>query len=57
MAIAAAIVAGPLVTAGVAAFEMTSESGGATHLACGHGASLCRGERRVMLLTKGFARG
>jgi len=54
MTVAAAVVAGPLVTAGVAALEMTAKSGGAAHLDRGHDAPLSRGERRSMLLTIGF---
>src|SRR6266478_280158 len=55
MAVAAAAVARPLVMTTVAAFEMTAESCGATHLDRGHDASLGRRERRTMLLTIGFA--
>lgn len=54
MTVAAAVVAGSLVTAAVAALEMTAESGGAAHLDRGHDAPLSRGERRAMLLTIGF---
>jgi hypothetical protein len=54
VAVAAAVVAGPLVTTAVAAFEMTAESGGAAHLDRGHDAPLSRGERRAMLFTIGF---
>src|SRR5713226_10464345 len=54
MSITAAIVAGPLVRTAVAAFEMTAKSGSPTHLDRGHDASLCRGERRTMLLAIGF---
>lgn len=54
MTVAAAVIAGPLVTAAVAALEMTAESGGAAHLDRGHDAPLSRGERRAMLLTIGF---
>src|SRR6267378_7236380 len=55
MAVAAAAVARPLVRTTVAAFEMTAESCGATHLDRGHDASLGSGERPIMLLTIGFA--
>src|SRR5258708_25397775 len=55
MAVAAAAVAGPLVVTAVAAFEMTTESCGATHLDRSHDASLGRRERPIMLLTIGFA--
>jgi hypothetical protein len=43
------------VTAAIAAFEMTTESGGATHLDGGHDASLRSRERPIVLLTIGFA--
>ena len=43
VAVAAAVVTGPLVIAAVAALEMTAESCGATHLDRGHDAPLCRG--------------
>src|SRR5229473_2933365 len=43
MTVAAAVVAGSLVTTAVAALEMTAESGGAAHLDRGHDAPLCRG--------------
>ncbi len=43
VAVTAAVVAGPLVIAAVAALEMTAESCGSTHLDCGHDAPLCRG--------------
>jgi len=55
MAIAAAAVAMPLVITAVAAFEMTAESCGATHLDRGHDASLGSRERPLVLLTIGFA--
>src|SRR6266550_3789845 len=55
MAVAAAAVARPLVITAVAAFEMTAESCGATHLDRGHDASLGRRERPIMLLTIGVA--
>src|SRR6266550_1788602 len=55
MAVAAAAVTRPLIITTVAAFEMTAESRGATHLDRGHDASLGRGERPIMLLTIGFA--
>src|SRR5438309_10565787 len=55
MTISAAVVARPLVITAVAAFEMTAESCGATHLDRGHDASLGRRERPIMLLTIGFA--
>ena len=42
MAVPAAVVARPLVIAGVAAFEMPAESCRATHLDRGHDAPLCR---------------
>src|SRR3981081_4401823 len=54
-AVAAAAVTRPLITTAVAAFEMTAESCGATHLDRGHDASLGRRERPIMLLTIGFA--
>ena len=54
MTVAAAVVAGPLVIAAVAALEMTAESGRAAHLDRGHDAPLSRGERRAMLLTIGL---
>jgi hypothetical protein len=41
MAVATRVVTRPLVTTAVAAFEMTAESGGATHFDCGHDAPLC----------------
>ena len=43
VAVAAAVVTGPLVIAAVAALEMTAESCGSTHLDRGHDAPLCRG--------------
>src|SRR3974390_1585484 len=55
MAISAAVVARPLIVTTVAAFEMAAESCGATHLDCGHDASLGGRERPIMLLTIGFA--
>src|SRR6266699_3856647 len=55
MAVAATAVARPFVITAIAAFEMTAESCGATHLDRGHDASLGRGERPIMLLTIGFA--
>src|SRR6516225_7983224 len=55
MAVTAAVVARPLVSAAVAAFEMTAESCGATHLDRGHDTPLCRRERPIMLLAIGFA--
>src|SRR5437016_7391482 len=55
MAVPAAVVARPLVTTAVAAFQMTAESCGATHLDGGHDASLRSRERPIMLLTIGFA--
>ena len=55
MAVAAAVVAGALVTTAVAPLEMTAESGRAAHLDRGHDAPLCSGQRRTMLLTIGFA--
>src|SRR5215831_13033028 len=54
MAICAAVVARPLVITGVAAFEMTAESCGATHLDRSHDTPLCHRERPIMLLTIGF---
>src|SRR6516164_5965424 len=55
MAVPAAVIARPLVTTAVAAFEMPAESCGATHLDRSHDALLCRRERPIMLLTIGFA--
>src|SRR6516164_5728259 len=55
MAICTAVVARPLVIAGVAAFEMTAESCGATHLDRSHDTPLSCRERPIMLLTIGFA--
>src|SRR5260370_7208485 len=55
MAVAAAGVERPLLITTVAAFEMTAESCGATHLDRGHDASLGSRERPVMLLPIGFA--
>src|SRR5258708_20871141 len=55
MAVAAAAVARPLVITPAAAFEMTAESRGATHLDRGHDASLGSRERPIMPLTVGFA--
>ena len=55
MTVAAAVVAGPLVTAAVAALEMTAESCRAAHLDRGHDAPLSRRHRRAMLFTIGFA--
>jgi hypothetical protein len=43
VAVAAAVVAGALVTTAVAALEMTAESGRAAHLDCGHDAPLGSG--------------
>src|SRR5437879_319292 len=54
MAVAAAIVARPLVITAIAALKMTAESGGATHLDRSHDASLGRRERPIMPLTVGF---
>src|SRR5436853_6551383 len=42
VAVPAAAVARPLVAAAIAAFEMTAESCGATHLDRGHDTPLCR---------------
>jgi hypothetical protein len=42
MAVPAAVIARPFVTTAVAAFEMTAESCGATHLDGGHDTPLCR---------------
>src|SRR6516165_7737829 len=55
MAVAAAVIARPLVITAVAAFEMTAKGCGATHLDRSHDTSLGRRERAVMLLTIGFA--
>lgn len=55
MAISTRVVARPLVIAAVAAFEMTAESCGATHLNRGHDTSLRRRKRPIMLLPIGFA--
>jgi len=55
MAVAATAVARPFVITAIAAFEMTAESCGATHLDRGHDASLGSRERPIMLLTIGFA--
>src|SRR6201984_2296844 len=55
MTISAAVVARPLVSTAVTAFEMAAESCGATHLDRGHDTLLCRRERAIMLLTIGFA--
>src|SRR5947208_10818641 len=49
VAVPAAAVARPLIAAAIAAFEMTAESCGATHLDRGHDTPLCRGERAIML--------
>src|ERR1022692_4938183 len=54
MSIAATIIGGTLVRTAVATLEMTTESRRAAQLDRGHDASLCRGERRTMLLAIGF---
>ena len=54
MSVAAAIVSVTLVRTAVAALEMTTQGRRAAHLDRGHDASLCRGERRTMLLAIGF---
>jgi hypothetical protein len=54
MSIATAVIGGTLVRTVVAMLEMTTESRCAAHLDRGHDASLCRGERRTMLLAIGF---
>jgi hypothetical protein len=51
MSITAAVVAGPLVMTGVAAFEMTAKSCRSTHLDRGHDAPLCGRKRCTMLQT------
>jgi hypothetical protein len=50
----AAIVSVTLVRTTVAALERTTQGRRAAHLDRGHDASLCRGERRTMLLAIGF---
>src|SRR6516162_4777348 len=45
----------PLMAALIAALEVATESCSPTHLDGGHDASLCRGHRRVMLFSIGFA--
>src|SRR5260370_32025322 len=55
MTVAAAVVGGPLVITAVAPLEMTAKGCSATHLDRGHDAPLRRGERPVMLFTRGFA--
>ena len=54
MSVAAAIVSVTFVRTAVAVLEMTTKSRRAAHLDRGHDASLCRGERRTMLLAIGF---
>jgi hypothetical protein len=54
MSVAAAIVSVTLVRTAVAVLEMTTKGRRPAHLDCGHDASLCRGERRTMLLAIGF---
>ena len=54
MSIAATVISGTLVRTAVAMLEMTTESRRAAQLDRGHDASLCRGERRTMLLAIGF---
>src|ERR1039458_1229294 len=54
MSVAAAIVSVALVRTAVAVLEMTTQGRGPAHLDRGHDASLCRGERRTMLLAIGF---
>src|ERR1017187_7784366 len=51
VAVAAAVVARPLVITTVAPLEMTAQSCGAAHLGRGYDAPLCGGQRRAMLLT------
>ena len=55
MTVPAAVVARPLVTTAVAAFEMAAESCRATQLDGCHDTPLCCEERAIMLLTIGFA--
>ena len=50
MSVAAAIVSVTLVRTAVAVLEMTTQGRRPAHLDRGHDASLCRGERRTMLL-------
>src|SRR5258708_11992626 len=54
MSVAAAIVSVTLVRTAVAVLEMTTQGRRPAHLDRGHDASLCRGERRTMLLAIGF---
>ncbi len=54
MSVEATIVAGALISTAVTVLEMTTKGCRAAHLDRGHDASLCRGERRTMLLAIGF---
>jgi hypothetical protein len=54
MSVATAIVSVTLVRTAIAVLEMTTQGRRPAHLDRGHDASLCRGERRTMLLAIGF---